>query len=932
MAEEKKTLNAGVSVADDRFSRELSSLIDSQIEDQCLSIEALCERLAMSRSTLYRKITNSTGLSPNDYIRQCKLNFAATRLKDNSCNVAEAAYAAGFNNLSYFSRCFKDKFGQLPLEYAKNNLSKKLISLPATSFIGRQKELDDLKFLLAERRLVNLTGPGGSGKTRLALEVAKKVQHLYRDGVVVVALAPVTDHRLVASSIAQSLSIIENPLKPVIQSVIDHIWEKRLLLILDNLEHLTAAAPVIKDLLEYCPFLHVLATSRMVLHLSAEQEFPVLPLSTPGMEVTEPEQLKGFSAIDLFLQRASSSKPGFRLHEGNASDIAQICRLLDGLPLALELAAPKVKIFSPGELLLQLRKSLSILSSDATDRPERHQTLLGALSWSYKLLDEESKTLFRRLSIFAGGFLMEDAGKVLEGHDPRVGVREGVVALLNNSFLESYEEKDGSMRFRMLETLRVFGLTLLEESGEEKSLRRSHAAYFLALAETSAPHLTGPDQKHWADRLMAEINNLRAALTFYWKQRDVECGLRLAVALSRFWNMKSIMKEGSEWLSQVISLSDNFDAEEIQSLKGRALSAYGIYFSESSFEFTKSIDVLVRGLEIFRKLDNSTFLATNLNHYGWMLGHVGKYEEARLATEEAKQINEKLNDVRGISVSLNNMGWLCYAQGELTKGYALYTESISLREKTGDKRGVAYVMTNLARIQRAMGDFNEALNNLDKATASLHELEDWQLLGWAGTNKAHVYYDLGDFNEALEACNFAKEGWQFTGNQFGLALNMNLAGLSWLALGFPEKSKTCLEDAHSIWTKMSMKWGLSFADNCMAEYEILYGDRRKAFARLRDALEHRVRMDEKTGICESLDTASFLLFSEGRYQEALIFISADAVMRDRIRSPFSPRFQPMRDQISAKAGEAFEPARQEEIMEAGCHAPLENLLSIIRKG
>jgi predicted ATPase/DNA-binding SARP family transcriptional activator len=475
-------------------------------------------------------------------------------------------------------RIFQFVAPDLPADFPPlNTLDLRPNNLPAqsTPLLGREQEVAAAGERLRSEavRLLTLTGPGGTGKTRLGLQVAADLLDAFESGVYFVGLAPISDPHLVASRIAQSLGVRETPGQPLLESLRQSLRERQMLLLLDNFEHVLAAAPLVAELLAGCPRLKVLVTSRAPLHLQGEQEFPVPPLALPDRKRLPPlDCLSRYAAVALFIQQARGVKPEFAVTNENAPSVAEICHRLDGLPLAIVLAAARIKLFPPLTLLRRMASRLTLLTGGARDQPARHQTLRGAIAWSYDLLDEGERWLFRRLSVFVGGFTLDAAEAVCNAEDElNIDLLEGVASLLDKSLLQQEPGTEEEPRFGMLETIREYGRECLAASGEAEILHRRHAEFFTAFAEETAPRLLSAQRSRWLARLEAEHDNLRAAFDGCQAARS-PLALRLAGSLFWFWNFGAHFKEGWRRAQEALNVAEERTAAARAGTLGRGHS------------------------------------------------------------------------------------------------------------------------------------------------------------------------------------------------------------------------------------------------------------------------------------------------------------------------------------------------------------------------
>src|SRR5581483_7800830 len=501
-----------------------------------------------------------------------------------------------------------------------------------------------------------------------------------------------------------------------------YLKEKRLLLVLDNFEQVLPAAPQVADLLMGCPCLTILVTSRAVLRLRAEHEYEVPPLDVPAPErVTSADALSQYAAVTLFAQRAVAVRSDFRVTDENAPAVVEICRRLDGLPLAIELAAARTRLLLPQALLARLERRLPLLTGGARDLPARHQTLRDAITWSYDLLTPAEQALFRRVAIFVGGCTVAAVQKVCDpGHDLGIDVLDGLASLVDKSLLRLEDGPDGEPRFGMLETIREYGLECLETSAEFEEVRRCHAWYYVGVAETTWSELHGPNQVACLNRLEAEHDNLRAALVWYRASSDdPEAGLRLAGALYQFWWRRGHLSEGREWLQVVLSQAPARSC----AARARALNAAGV-LARAQGDYTFAWSCFDQSLAIFREQGNRWGVANAFHNLASIAGHHGDYTRADTLLEQSLAVWRELGDQWGIAMSLSYRGEVARSRGDYRRAEMLWQENLALSRGRGDTWAVASALNDLGLVADHKGDYERAAALLTESVTLYRTLAD----------------------------------------------------------------------------------------------------------------------------------------------------------------------------------------------------------------
>ncbi|GLV55260.1 hypothetical protein KDH_21070 [Dictyobacter sp. S3.2.2.5] len=589
--------------------------------------------------------------------------------------------------------------------------------------IGREQEIHAACTLLQrpDVRLLSITGPGGVGKTRLALEMACLLVDTFPGGVSIVSLGPITESEFVVPTIARELGFIEAGNEPLIERLKAFLRPKHTLLVLDNFEQIMPAAPVLSELLASCPLLKILVTSREMLHVRGEYELNVPPLALPeGQQRSECETLARYAAIELFIQRASAVRVNFTLTPENAETIAEICRRLDGLPLAIELAAARIKHLSPSALLNRLEHRLQVLTSGPRDLPPRQQTLRATLDWSYNLLTPAEQKIFRHLAVFVRGCALEAAEDVCALLEPSedgagVSVFDTISSLIDKSLLQQSEQANGEMRLSMLETVREYGLDCLFNTGESSGSYQAHALHYLNLAEMAAPQLRCSTQAYWLNRLEQDYDNLRSALRWLLEQEAPAYALRLCNALWRFWLIRNRHREGYELAERALALSKGQQIGD--QLWAEACFATAA-LADSQGQYARSIELWQQSLALFETLQHQSGIVATLNKLGTAYARNAP-SEAHTLYERSLALARAQHDQYGISDALASLADEAFALGFLNEAKIFIEERLSIARQLGDTRSIAYCLDGLGQLAAHQGNYAQA-NTLLRECLDLH--------------------------------------------------------------------------------------------------------------------------------------------------------------------------------------------------------------------
>jgi predicted ATPase/DNA-binding CsgD family transcriptional regulator len=619
------------------------------------------------------------------------------------------------------------------------------VDLPAqaSSFVGRERELDELGGMLASSRLLTLTGPGGCGKTRLALQTAAHLAEDFEDGVGFVELATISSPELVAEGAARALGLRLAGLSPA-EALLDYLEPREMLLVLDNCEHLIeACAGLANDLLRSCPGLTILATSREALLVPGERAWLVPSLSLPGArEEMVPGQLVRHESVRLFAERAAAAAPGFKLDEHNASAVARICQRLDGIPLAIELAAVRIRVLSASQIASRLDDRFLLLTGGSRVAMPRQRTLLATMDWSHELLSEGERALFRRISAFANGFTLEAAEDVCseDGVD-REEILDLLCRLVDKSLVLVGRRGD-HVRYRMLETVAQYASEKLEGSGEEESVRGRHADFFLRLAERAEPALSGPDQGEWIDRLDAEVGNLRAAMAWFQGAEDTEADLRLASALWGFCHARGYYEMGRAWLEDALAKSGDPTPLRAGALNGAGLLAF------LQCDYGRAGERLEQSLTLYEDLADRRGVAGVKDVLGGVAREQGDYERARTLHEESLALWRELEDEHGIAESLYYLALLAWLNGENERAGDLGARVLDMTRASGDTAGVLSSLIILGSVALYDGDYDRAETMLEESHALSRTGGYREGVAWALNQLGMVAYHRGNLERA----------------------------------------------------------------------------------------------------------------------------------------------------------------------------------------
>jgi predicted ATPase/uncharacterized protein HemY len=748
------------------------------------------------------------------------------------------------------------------LETYPNNLPVQL-----NSFIGREKEMESIQEQLSAGRMVTLTGAGGCGKTRLALQVAAGMVERFAEGVWLVELAPLSEPTLVAQAVAAAVGVREEAGRSLTQTLIDALRSRDLLLVLDNCEHLIAAcARLAQELLQSCPQLRILATSREALGIPGEIRYRVPTLSLP--DVRDPptrERLAECEAVRLFMDRAVTVSPACAITDENATAVAHLCHRLDGIPLAIELAAARVRVLSVEQIATRLDDRFRLLTGGNRTALPRQQTMRAAIDWSYELLSETERVLLGRLSVFAGGFTLEAAEAICAG-DPveEWEVLDLLEQLIEKSLVIADPEK-GETRYRLLETIRQYGWEKVAgpeastSSSEEAGLRTRHRDWFLALAEQAAQGLQGAAQASWLTRLETEHENLRAALDWSVERAEAEPGLRLGGALWRFWMIRGYMAEGRRRLSELPSLIGAADRTEPRAkvLNGAGMLAY------RQGEFGVAQACHEESLAIYTDLGDSGGIAASLRHLGLVASDQGEYEKANTVYNESLAIYRRLGDRAGAASVLGNLGLNAKEQGDYTTAWTLLSEGIGIWRELQDRQNLSYSLHNLGMVAWSQGDYGKAQQLYEESLSIKRELGDRWGAATTLQNLGNVFLYQSNYDAARVLHEESLAVARDLGNRLGVAMSLSSLGIAAKNQGDYERARALYGESLTIRREVGDPRGIALTLHNLAIVALELNEYETAQALCEESLALRRKLELKAGIAASLSLLGNVTRSQG---------------------------------------------------------------------
>ena len=797
--------------------------------------------------------------------------------------------------------------------------------------LGRTQDIAALSTLLHqdEVRLLTLTGPGGVGKTRLGIEVAKEVSGYFRDGVFLVSLAALREYELVLSTIAQAIGVEDASDAPLVVRLQEYLYEKHILLVLDNFEHVLQAGPYVAELLATSPYLKILATSREMLHLYGEHEFEVLPLALPqsAQQLSERSILSSAATL-LFVQRAQAIKPSFRISSENAHIVAEICIQLDGLPLAIELAAARIKMLTPHDILIRLQDRLNFLTGGPRNLPVRQQTLRNTLDWSYHLLDQNEQRFFRRLGVLIGHWTLSATAAVAMCAEEEVGdtALDILNSLVDKSFVRIVDDHAGhNIRFTLLETVREYALDRLTKSGEWESIQRQHAQFYIGLAEEAEQHLYGREQRLWLERLDREAPNLWAALRWVLASKEVVLALRVSAALINFLHLRSSLSEGRNWFEEVLALEgvEHYDAIRVKVLYGAGLMASmrseiqlaqrrlhecealatalrdrqtqamalgmlaTLELHQGNYDATRAY--VDKGMQLLNERSDRGYRGILHSIYGKAESKQGRFSSAQVRYHVGLMLLREVGDVRNQADVFANLGNIMRLQGKLRTAYFFYTRSLTLLQEVGDRWSQAACLNGIGDIMHLQGRYDDAQARFEECLSIATQLGNKQerATALAGLGQLALYRE-----DIQGASHYLKESLHLTRE---IAYTSGVA-LLFLALGNLERYRGKSAEAAMLYYEQCLTLTRKMGDTtlmadalfALGDIERIQQNNARACVLLKQSLQLSWEIGNKPALAISLEIFAWFCLQIHMPERAVQFLGTAEALREGLQISLMP--------------------------------------------
>ncbi len=753
-----------------------------------------------------------------------------------------------------------------------------------SSFIGRTQEIVELVELIKNNRLVTITGTGGIGKTRIVRELSKEVQVFFPDGIYFVDLSVIFEEAHITDAIAQTLNIEDYNVNSSMKNITRFLYGKNCMLILDNYEQLAFFNALPISLLEFCPNLKILITSRVMLNIQGEQVFSLPPLSVETQDKTA-TVIESESAL-LFCNRVKNFNHTFSILEGNRDIIIKICQYLGGIPLSLELAAANLKILSPQQLLERLTSILDLPNQDPSIQQQSHRSLRDTIDWSYQLLTKSEQIFFQSLAIFKNGFPFEAVEFIYaEQQEHHLNPIFGLTSLTSKSLLNWKENSKDNLRFYFLETIHTYAFELLKSNAQQlSSLERLHALFFVEWAEKAAPELKGGSQFLWLEKLQAEVPNFRIAMHWILKNKEKELGLRLGAALWRFWFIRSMREEGLEWFNQVMQLSSPVpnNANLANALEGIGLLQAQLVSPEEGIAYLK------KSLAIWLDLNKPVKSATLMNHISWLSFRFSDYEESQKYALDAYSIHFREGNTRGVALSYCNLGWVEFLKGNLNEALVYIKKEKALHFDNDDSRNYAYSQIREGWINLLKG-FNEtALELITKAIDNLEQLKEGQLTAFGKHILGKLYLAQGQFDAAFHCFDIAEKLFKGTRDTVFIAFTYCSKSQVCLMMNRLEEAEHLMELASNIFSSKSEKINrISEFHSTLGYLEWEKHNNLDAAKWFKKALQHNHKNEEKFYLVQNIEWLAKFAFYDKHYSLANKLFAFCRRFRTELQMPLS---------------------------------------------